>query len=209
MTRRLNIGIDLDGVVYDLVQEMLPMLRDLAGRAVLKEDIVEFDIPRSLGLTATNRELFVSVAERDFYCSASRPMPLAKRYIADILEAGHRVTLVSSRPKRVAVSAGEIDVEAKTRSWVQQHFGDSLPLKVRGEESGEPTEKVTAEDAFHIFVDDDPSTLECLAALRIRTRPVAFDQPWNQSWGGERVYNWSQLSDLVKHEASWWRLLLG
>ncbi len=133
---------------------------------------------------------------------------MARKYIEKIQEAGHKVSLVTSRPKRLQASGREIDVERKTHDWVHRHFGDFLTVEVLGQDIDELTEKVAEEHLADFFVDDDPAALERLVKLRAKTQPFAFDQPWNQSWAGDRVYDWGDLHDFVMRESSRLRAVL-
>ena len=46
----LTVGVDLDGVVVDIVSAMLPKLTELRGRLTTAEDITVFDIGVALSL---------------------------------------------------------------------------------------------------------------------------------------------------------------
>jgi hypothetical protein len=194
---------------------MLPLLREEAGRHVEKDDIVEFNIPRALGLAIRNRELFQKVAKRGLYWSARRPIPLAAACIKQLSARGHKVTIITSRPKLVAVSGDEnpIEILTETTNWVQTHLGDLVRVDLRGGDPDDPVEKVVDEDGFDLFVDDDPATLFRIDTQRrhlrsVKTQCIAFDQPWNQSWPGNRVTDWRQIVELAgnRRHINWSRL---
>ena len=203
----LHIGLDLDGVVYDLVEEMLPLLSRAAGRDVLKEDIVEFNIPHALGLSISNADLFQRVADEGLYWKALKPLTMAKSAIRELIKKDHKITIVTSRPRRVPRpgGVGEINLEIETREWVRKHFPNEVAVEVRGENFENPTEKVTLDDDFDLFVDDDPGALARVIRLQeldhVKTHPVAFDQPWNQSWAGDRVFDWRGLVEFARQKS--------
>ncbi len=96
---------------------------------------------------------------------------------------GHRVTVATkrfSRPQHRGIVAGD------SLNWLWDHnvsFDNFALVQDKDVVDGD------------IFVDDAPSNILALRAAG--KRAIIFDQPWNRSLKGERVFNLGQFVDLV------------
>lgn len=62
--KHLRIGIDIDGVIVDLVSLMLPLLSKACGRPVSHQDIYCFDIGRALDIEEKMADVWAQVYGR-------------------------------------------------------------------------------------------------------------------------------------------------
>ena len=59
--KNLKIGIDIDGVIVDLVTSMLPLLSKYCGRSVRYSDICFFDIGKALNIEDKMEDIWTEV----------------------------------------------------------------------------------------------------------------------------------------------------
>lgn len=162
---------DLDGVIADLVTEMLPLLSDLCGRPVHYSDIHDHDIPSALGLSISDTELYRMVEAQGAYANA-RPIAGAIEVLQGLPGLW---TVVTSRPLRL---------RSTTMDWLRFHVG--CEVRVRFAERLSKYSKVNA----RLVIDDDPVALR--AASR-GPKKLIFNQPWNLKSRFPRMLAWNEL----------------
>ena len=158
--RHLRIGIDIDGVIVDLVSLMLPLLSEACGRPVSHQDIVCFDIGRALNIEEKMADIWGQIYGGDMF----RFAPPIKGAIAGLSALSeHEVWLITRRP---------ISTQSDTVSWLHGNgikydrlIFDSSP------------EKHSVGEGFDAFVEDNLEQACGIAEAGVFT--LLLDQPWN------------------------------
>lgn len=181
---RLKIGMDLDGVVVDLVEAMIPLLSAKANRQISKSDIVTFDIGQALSIeTAEMDKIWRHVIQDGFYATA----PAISGAIEGLYAIRHHeIWFVSSRPK---------EAKRQTEEWLNRYRVDYAYLILNDSQKN-----VAVRYNFHICVEDNLD--RALQVVNAGIHSLLFDQPWNQSTelpkGCIRVRTWHEIVQCVE-----------
>lgn len=180
----MKIAIDLDGVVIDLVAELLPFLSKEAGRAVKPYHITQFDIGAALGLDREQMERVWALADRENVYGSAQPIPGAIDGLRAL--AHHDLWFVTSRPEKL---------RGETETWLSRQglVVEKLLHRMDGQ-------KVTSQDSFGLLIEDK------VEALVIHTSLIRYglllDQPWNQVANLPenvlRVCSWKEIESFVQ-----------
>ncbi|MFC1755758.1 hypothetical protein ACFL96_20605 [Thermoproteota archaeon] len=180
----MRIGIDIDGVICDLVKNILIITKEMYGFNLRKEDIYKHEIHEVLGL---EKDSFGKVFVRAL---SSLNHPAVKGAVTYInkLKKKHKIILVTSRPKRF---------NRITREWLRMNNIDYDKLV------NIKSEKHTKLGGFDFFIDDHLG--EIVFASRIKgLKSILFDQPWNKSFNMEnsfvRVRTWRKIYSLIENK---------
>ena len=158
----MRIGLDLDGVVVDIIAPILPHLTDIVGRPVTTEDLTCFDLRECLNLNeAQMKRLRRLILWGELYSQAP-PIDGAIEGIQRL--ANHEIWFVTARPE---------NTRQHTVEWLERYELPSSPLVLT-----EHGKKIVGDMGFDLFVDDDVGTALGLAELGVSV--LLFDHPWNQ-----------------------------
>lgn len=178
--KRLKIGVDLDGVLYDFVDAYrtycIKQGRHGIGRA---EDVTEWDFYKQWGITSSQFHSDLVTDADDIYGGGymlgwGAAMP-RMRYLAQF----HDLYVITSRPQPAL---------APTLEWVADN---NLP--VRGVIL---CDRGKTDWGMDVLVDDSPEVIVG-AQKRFHPCPIIFDQPWNGHIAGRRAYGWEQLTEQI------------
>lgn len=179
--RRLNVVVDLDGVVYDFVGALRSWLIAKGYPKVGAEpqhwDFPEWGIPPE----RIELECMEAVAAGHLFWTGT-----AVEGAAEVLRAirieGHTIKFVTARCWSGSVEA--------THAW----------LATQGiEYDGIVFVRDKACVAADLYLDDAPHQIVALRSAG--RRAVVFDQPYNRAISGERVVGWLAFWELVGTEA--------
>lgn len=171
------IGLDLDGVVYDYVENLKHFLRYNHGvfLDVLTRPITSYNIAENWGV----KERQFAAWQDEFVLSGGfakgKPMPGAVDLIANSIKEGNQIYLITERG-----SSGNCRIKASqdTLSWI----GDYLP---------HPSGVVFAKDKHlvecDIYLDDCTDVLKGIRKYRTNALPVCCTRSWNSDWDGTRI----------------------
>lgn len=179
-----HIGFDLDNVLYPLEPELRQYFSDLGfihdGTSPSK-----WDLWTEYGLTETQFWTFFARGIRDGGLLVNGdPHPEAVDVVSQFLADGHHIYTVTSRN----IAGAEFEARYATFKWIYE----KLPVPWSGV-------IVSANKAilpFYSFIDDYNVNLEALRGTDL-TIPVAYDQPWNRDWEGERAFSLWDYYDIV------------
>lgn len=111
----------------------------------------------------------------------------AKEKLLALVEEGHEVYYITSRPKEHC---------ARTREWMlQQGFPVAEGHFFCGMQDDEKIATIKALQ-LDVYVDDKPAVLETLAG--IDTKVIVANQSYNQHVNLPRLTHWSQFDALIK-----------
>lgn len=197
--RSLRVGYDLDDVIADLDMMVRQRLGVILGRYLPKEartchyfsDVP--GLPEKLGLTPEElRSLVIDcyneIDYKDLPVSTS-----AVKMINKLKNDGHQVYIITAR------NANLKDVTAR---WLDDMGITNVPVYFGDDGLGsDDNSKANISKRLHLdyFIDDKLSNLRQFDDIGqvSRTIPIAFDQPWNQSYMGPRLFRHSELYELL------------
>ena len=186
----MKIGVDLDGVVVDLMTPFLEFHNRNYGTFFSYRDITShnFWIPWGLEKEEANRRLFEFMENSSFY--DIKPQRGAISSVKK-LSQNHRLDVITSRPEFY---------KEKTIQWLDYYlpkvfreviFTYQYPLVDGISRKGE----ICMAKGIEIMIEDiDRNALAC---VQFCEKVLLFDQPWNQdaklSDNIVRVKNWKEV----------------
>lgn len=182
----MKIGLDLDGVVVDIIAPILPHLAEICGRPVTTSDLTCFDLREALSLDEAQAERLGRLVLWGELYSLAPPVDGAIEAIQRL--ANHEIWFVTARPGKT---------RPHTIEWLERHGLPSSPLVLT-----EHGKKVVGEMGFDLFVEDDAGTAVGLAELGVNV--LLFDHPWNQCpalpSNCRRVRGWTEIVSICEKE---------
>jgi len=181
--KNLKIGMDIDGVIVDLVTAMLPLLSKACGRPVNHRDIYCFDIGKALNIERQMQDIWVEVYSSDILQTA----PPIKDAIVDLNELkGHIIWLITQRPR---------SAKKDTEQWLRDK-----KIKYENLEFVSGVTKHLVANDFDVFLEDNLE--QACAIAEAGTDSLLLDQPWNQSYAlpqrCRRVQDWDAIVTHIK-----------
>jgi hypothetical protein len=196
------IYVDLDDVLSLTIEPLIALLEARHGRRVALEEVRDFDLGRSFGLTSAELDGFMRDAHAPEQLAALAPTPGAAAALGGWVARGYHVAVVTGRPPSAA---------ATSRSWLERHAIPHARLacvdKYDREDWHESPEPALGFDdlddfSFALAVED---SLEVAGLLATRWQiPVALmDRPWNRDLRGlppaarsrlVRCRDWSEIA---------------
>lgn len=172
------IGVDIDGVLADQIDGIIPRIKERLGLDLRYEDIVEFRL--ALGSSDLSREIVTAMNDREYL----QHMPLhegAHDFLAGLQAAGLRVKVLTARP------AG---TERLTRHWLEHN---ALPY----DELTHLEEGLKSVGGADILVDDYAGNVA--EFLRETSgHAVLLRHPWNEH--APELASWEQSGRLHRAE---------
>ena len=185
--RRLKIGIDIDGVLADIVRTMLPLLARECGRAVKHDDIICYSFSEALNIPEERVAALMEEVIAEGHFGAAPVIDGAVEALELLYH--HTLWLVTSRPECV---------RNETVRWLAQHRVPYHELVF-----APATGKARNGDGFDLFVEDNLETALVLSGEDIPV--LLFDWPWNQHPAlppnVQRVRNWQEILSVVQRQA--------
>jgi len=181
--KNLKIGMDIDGVIVDLVTAILPLLSKACGRSVCHRDIYCFDIGKALHIEKQMQDIWAEVYSSNMLRSA----PPIKGAIVGLNELrGHINWLVTQRPK---------SAKKDTERWLRDK-----KIKYDNLEFVSGVAKHSVANDFDVFLEDNLEQACAIAEAGINS--LLLDQPWNQSSAlpqkCRRVQDWDAIVTHIK-----------
>jgi uncharacterized HAD superfamily protein len=184
---RLNVGIDVDGVLADQITDVLPLVKARHNVTLGYADITDWQLP--IKDSDIKREILRAQESRE-YVLGMRVHEGAKRTLA-FLHKNHRLIIITARQ-------GEAGAKWTTE-WLQQH---NLPY----DEVIAGSEAKKSEHRTDVLVDDFIGNIDEFLTNTLGVA-VLVDQPWNQERTNlERFINEGRLfviSTLFELRISW------
>lgn len=182
MDKILNIGIDIDGVIADLVSAMLPILSEVCGYSVIYADITEYDIGKVLKTERQMAYIWKAVYNDAFLINA----PVIKGALDGLNRiSNHTIILITSRPQETQIA---------TEQWFKNKCikYDRLIFCQQG--------KHVYRGDIDMFIEDQYEEACNMVAAGIPT--LLFNQPWNQalvdSSNIKRVRDWKETTEYIQ-----------
>jgi len=180
---KLTIGIDIDGVIVDYVNMILPLLSEVCNRPVSYQDLSCWDIGEALDITEETVEyIWQQVFDSDMLLNA-KPIKGAIDSMSAL--ARHDIWIITSRPPAMQ----EITV-----SWLDN-------WSVRYDHIVFENEKhaISSRNNINIFIED--SLEQACAIAEAGINALLYDQPWNQvetlPEKCTRIYDWPSILHFI------------
>ncbi len=188
---RPRVLLDVDGVLADFVSGYLEIVRHITGRDYKPEQVTQFDIELSLGLTPDEgRACKRMLGESRGFCESLDVYPESQEGV-DALQMVADVYIVTAPWNSCATWTHERE------AWLKKHFG------IRPDHVIHTSAKYVCAGDF--LVDDKVSA--CLKWQREHPSSLAviWDTPHNRLGGydgGVRTRDWSALRRIVRQLSS-------
>jgi hypothetical protein len=189
MSRPLDIGLDIDGVLYPFVKVVAGYATKVLGREC-SDQAGSWDwYNRQWGLTS---EEFFALCGRgvhgDVLYTEGAPLPGALPAVQALAEAGHRIHYISAR----AISGVPVSLAwHRTAEWLRRWDFPIDSLTISEDKACRPTD---------VFLDDSPHMCDMLLAAG-HPRPVLWCHSPTQTHSADRVFTWAEFLDIVDAQA--------
>ena len=184
MPRSLDIGLDIDGVLYPFSQVISAYATNALGRECSAE-AKTFDWYRGWGLTTDE---FLALCARSaldgVLYTTGDPLPGALAAAEALAAQGHRLHYVTAR------AIGGLSPSTAwrlTASWLLAWNFPVDSLTVSEDKACRPTD---------VFLDDGPHLYDALVA-RGHPRPLLWSHPCTLDHPAERVLTWDEFQVIV------------
>lgn len=194
----LDVGVDMDGVLYNFVAALRDWVHQRTGRplASLPEATCWEFYATDWGLTlaeflghcadAVNAGVLFAVGE---------PYPGAVAAMGRLIAAGHRVHLVTDR----ATTGAPGMAERATRSWLTRYVVPHTSLTFEADKTAMPRSRTAASP----FLEDRPKNYDALDA-HPGFVPFLWTRRYNQDHPGRHVTSWESFLAQVDTVAAAW-----
>jgi len=172
-----RIALDIDGVLLDTSKDYLKLFNETHKSNFVKEDITKFNFCEILGIS--EKEMVDLFEKIDFSKSELTHNEIIEVIAYLKLIEGYTIDLITN------TSIYTLGSKCKRLVQLGVHF-DSI---IRTDN------KLKFAKYYDFIVEDNPFNLE---EIKLHGgRPICFDQPWNQEWKGERIYNFNDLRGMI------------
>ena len=196
-----RIYLDVDDVVADTISSVGELLFDLHGRRVATEEVVQFDLGVSYGLSDEEVHELLEAAHLDPFIEAIEVIEGAAQVIENWHRSGYTIEFLTGRPPSSRNS---------TLRWLDRHgfsFSRFDCVDKYGRMKGE-SKSLELHDLplgeYVLAIEDNLDMAEFLA----KHTPAAIllmDRPWNRNterWDAEthdRVTRFTHWSEVAEH----------
>jgi 5'(3')-deoxyribonucleotidase len=164
----LTVGVDVDGVLANQIQGMLPKIRMRLGIQLCYEDVTEWRLP--LGESNIAREIETAFDDSDYVIGM--PVHSGARAFVDEIYSNNRIVMLTARPPQTRVW---------TLQWLQNHgFSFDELVNVKEEKKSFYRSDVLIDDYIGNITEYLKNT---------RGTAVLVDQPWNRR-ARDELHDW-------------------
>lgn len=179
----LLVGIDIDGVIADIVGQLVKYAMDLWGYSIDARDLTSENVDTCTELSTTQvRHMFSTPS---FFRTMSI-LPLAKESLDKLVQSGLGIVLVTDRfwyPR----------IQTDTLDWLRCNNIPfrSIHFATRSDKAG-----LTAQLGIRFFIEDQLSNANLLS--EVCTRVFLVDRPYNQGPTSASVLRVASLEEAVR-----------
>jgi len=178
VTEGVRVYVDLDDVICETALRLAELAETQFGRRIPFEEIREFDLASSFGLSAREHAALMEAAHAPEVLLSFREVPGAVETIRRWAAKGRRICVVTGRPPDTA------DI---SRAWLERHgvpVAELIFVDKYGRHDGAAagcrslTLEQLAGQRFDAAVEDEPRTADFLAR-RLGAPVAVLRRPWN------------------------------
>ena len=189
MKPSLNIGLDLDGVLYPIEYDFERMIQNEVDPNFTVNDMTSWEFYKDVGLsTAEFNVMFAKYINNEEMFITQDPYPGVSDAIWRLHKMGHRLHIVTHRETPNAETSSIL----LTHAWLAKQRWPLKSITISEDKAIIQTD---------IFVDDAVHNLERLNSVSIAmtgvSNAVCMNRLWNSDWKGLRIDRLSKLVDLV------------
>jgi len=187
------IGIDIDDVLAEFIQEYLIHHNSINDTAYVKEDIRDYDLQKVLPYTREEilKKIFAFYEHENF---RKLPTLTNAKEVIDILKKTHELHAITARP---------IFTKQNTTDWITKNFSDAFKSINFSNEFGLSKEhknkpEICEDLNVNIMIEDSPKYAEAISKKGIKV--LMITQPWNtkyQQENVERVKDWNEILEKI------------
>jgi uncharacterized HAD superfamily protein len=193
-----TIYVDLDDVLCEAARHFLIVVEREFGKRVAYEQLTDFDVGQSCGLTSAEREELYRIVHRPDELLRLAPIEEAAAVLKRWQEQGFEIAIVTGRPPE----SYEVSLE-----WLARHRIPCGSLTVVDKYSRFATQNTIAitlaelaARRFYWAVEDSLPMAHYLAG-KMKVPVALLDCPWNQTdverAGVSRHQHWQAVADVV------------
>jgi 5'(3')-deoxyribonucleotidase len=178
----LNVGFDLDGVLADIVGQLIHYLDFSSGITVQRAALVSEDVETCVPIT--KEEIATYFRDPRFFRTL-KPLPGAARLLRALHSAGHAVHIVTDR-------FWYEGLHADTEAWLRRHqmLFDSLRFASKAMK-----QEVALQLDLTLFVEDQLSNANRLSSV---CDVLLLDRPYNRGDTESRVQRVKTLGQVAR-----------
>lgn len=191
MDKKLNIGIDIDGVLTDVGKYQLEF-----GSAYFKKPAKnphEYDVTDMFNISEVRADQFWD--EHLFDYALSYPArDFASQTIKRLHSAGHKISIVTARDTTSTDTIVGAAMRAVVKQWLKENklYYDQIVF------TDEDKVPFCAKHKIDIMIDDKPENIMDISTI---IPVIAFDCPYNTACKNEnihRAFAWTDVEYIIK-----------
>ena len=181
----MKLGVDLDDVLGEYVPTFLSWFNQKYDKNVYINDINDWDLSKPLGVTKkeTSRLIKEFAKSKEFDVI---PPVLNARAVLETL--GYKNHLITARHPIMLY---------KTKSWVDEYFGDLFDTVITGVKN---KSVYCRDNGIDVMIDDNFAAIE--GCVRNGTKGIIMNKPWNWQYttpeNCDRANNWANIYQILK-----------
>lgn len=191
---RKKIGFDLDDVLLNFKDALLPYHNERFGTNYDRAQISSFDLGAVWQCSRDEVEKRILDFCRSTEHHEALPVEGAFEVISNLKDR-HDLFVITARPE---------ELKDETLSWLDRHFPDvfsgvHFTNHFYGSGNHRAKGDVCREIGIEIFIEDSLHNAADVAALGIPV--LLFDAPWNQEEVGPpitRIYSWEEVEEHIR-----------
>lgn len=197
-----TVYVDLDDVLCQAARHFLLIVEREFGKRLAYEQLTDFDVGQSCGLTPNESEELYRIVHRPEELLAMEPMREAAAALQDWQKQGYEIAIVTGRPPE----SHEISIE-----WLAKHNISHSSFTVVDKYSRFATENTIAirlEDLARrefCWAVEDSLPMARYLAERMKLPVALIDCPWNRSTEAiervQRFRDWPSIAGVMSRLA--------
>ena len=173
----MKIGIDIDGVIRDFVTKLTEVyFRENPGHKQIRNDA--YDLAYWFPIGKEIYKFGYETHAEEIYTEASS-YPGAKEFLKK-LNKDYKLIFVTHQPNK--------SLESLTIKWINKNelpYQDIIFIKDKSIFKG------------GYLLDDCTQNLQRISEVG-NSKPICFNQTWNQDWNGQRVNSYDKFLEIIK-----------